>query len=61
MQIHALVARGDTILAEHQAGKRDFSQGMSNIPLASHFRLTMNNVKQLHKRYCPKYLPITAN
>jgi hypothetical protein len=27
IQIHALVARGSTILAEHQAGKRDFSQG----------------------------------
>jgi hypothetical protein len=26
-QIHALVAQGSTILAEHQAGKRDFSQG----------------------------------
>ena len=26
-QIHALVAKGTTILAEHQAGKRDFSQG----------------------------------
>ncbi|KAF8192934.1 VAMP/synaptobrevin-like protein [Pholiota molesta] len=26
--IHALVAQGSTILAEHQAGKRDFSQGM---------------------------------
>ncbi|RDB25732.1 hypothetical protein Hypma_006089 [Hypsizygus marmoreus] len=26
--IHALVARGSTILAEHQAGKRDFSQGL---------------------------------
>ncbi|KAI9465816.1 vesicle-associated membrane protein, partial [Lactarius psammicola] len=25
--IHALVAQGSTILAEHQAGKRDFSQG----------------------------------
>lgn len=27
VQIHALVAQGSTILAEHQAGKRDFSQG----------------------------------
>jgi len=27
LQIHALVARGTVILAEHQAGKRDFSQG----------------------------------
>jgi hypothetical protein len=26
-QIHALVARDSTILAEHQAGKRNFSQG----------------------------------
>ena len=26
-QIHALVARGSVILAEHQAGERDFSQG----------------------------------
>jgi hypothetical protein len=26
-KIHALVARGSTILAEHQAGKRNFSQG----------------------------------
>jgi vesicle-associated membrane protein 7 len=29
--IHALVARGDTILAEHQAGKRDFSQATQTI------------------------------
>ncbi|KAG6806512.1 hypothetical protein H0H93_002848, partial [Arthromyces matolae] len=28
--IHALVARKHTILAEHQAGKRDFSQGLSS-------------------------------
>jgi hypothetical protein len=28
VQIHALVAQGSTILAEHQAGKRDFSQGL---------------------------------
>ncbi len=29
IQIHALVAKGQTILAEHQqSGKRDFSQGM---------------------------------
>ena len=26
-QIHGLVARGSTILAEHQGGQRDFSQG----------------------------------
>jgi len=30
-QIHALVAQGSTILAEHQAGKRDFSQGMKSV------------------------------
>ncbi|KII85521.1 hypothetical protein PLICRDRAFT_319270 [Plicaturopsis crispa FD-325 SS-3] len=29
--IHALVARGSTILAEHQAGKRDFSQATQTI------------------------------
>jgi len=29
--IHALVARGITILAEHQAGKRDFSQATQTI------------------------------
>ncbi|KAF8226715.1 vesicle-associated membrane protein [Tricholoma matsutake] len=29
--IHALVARGPTILAEHQAGKRDFSQATQTI------------------------------
>ena len=29
-QIHALVARGNIILAEHQAGKRHFSQGSFN-------------------------------
>jgi len=27
-QIHALVAQGQTILAEDKAGERDFSQGM---------------------------------
>ncbi|TFK67211.1 VAMP/synaptobrevin-like protein [Pluteus cervinus] len=31
MQIHALVARGQVILAEHQAGKRDFSQAVQTI------------------------------
>lgn len=30
-QIHALVAQGSTILAEHQAGKRDFSQGRFHV------------------------------
>ncbi len=38
-QIHALVARGSTILAEHQAGSRDFSQGelqLSANPLHHH-------------------------
>ena len=34
LQIHALVARGTTILAEHQAGKRDFSQGKGNSEVA---------------------------
>ncbi|KDR79229.1 hypothetical protein GALMADRAFT_243132 [Galerina marginata CBS 339.88] len=29
--IHALVAKGSTILAEHQAGKRDFSQATQTI------------------------------
>jgi len=29
--IHALVARGPTILAEHQAGKRDFSQATQTV------------------------------
>jgi len=29
--IHALVSRGSTILAEHQAGKRDFSQATATI------------------------------
>uniref|UniRef100_A0A8H7XXR4 Synaptobrevin homolog YKT6 n=2 Tax=Psilocybe cubensis TaxID=181762 RepID=A0A8H7XXR4_PSICU len=29
--IHALVAKGQTILAEHQAGKRDFSQATQTI------------------------------
>jgi len=29
--IHALVARGSVILAEHQAGKRDFSQAIQTI------------------------------
>jgi vesicle-associated membrane protein 7 len=29
--IHALVSRGDTVLAEHQAGKRDFSQATQTI------------------------------
>ncbi|EIM83727.1 VAMP/synaptobrevin-like protein [Stereum hirsutum FP-91666 SS1] len=29
--IHALVAQGDTILAEHQAGQRDFSQATQTI------------------------------
>ncbi|EIW55724.1 VAMP/synaptobrevin-like protein [Trametes versicolor FP-101664 SS1] len=29
--IHALVAKGDTILAEHQAGSRDFSQATQTI------------------------------
>lgn len=27
LQLHALVARGNVILAEHQGGSRDFSQG----------------------------------
>jgi hypothetical protein len=38
VQIHALVAQGSTILAEHQAGKRDFSQGLmpSPPPVAPH-------------------------
>jgi len=26
-QIHACIAQGSTILAEHKSGKRDFSQG----------------------------------
>ncbi|KAF7982728.1 hypothetical protein HWV62_26594 [Athelia sp. TMB] len=30
-EIHALVARGNVILAEHQAGKRDFSQATQTI------------------------------
>ncbi|KAI0049373.1 VAMP/synaptobrevin-like protein [Auriscalpium vulgare] len=30
-QIHALVAQGSTIVAEHQAGKRDFSQATQTI------------------------------
>ena len=52
------MAQGPTILAEHQAGKRDFSQGTFQVVLETKY--TDCVVVQLLKLSYPKSLPMTG-
>jgi hypothetical protein len=61
VQIHALVAQGSTILAEHQAGKRDFSQGPFQKHAVTSSRSTSQPSSQPRRQSYQRYHQIIAS